>query len=110
MRSTLYMRHNILYIALAMMIACVTACSNIAEDERLIYVKPADAQRKVLIEDFTGQRCINCPNAADKIEQLKEEYGTSIIAVGIHSGPLAVFSRGKILGLRTEEGDAYYER
>ena len=35
MRSTLYMRHNILYIALAMMIACVTACSNIAEASKL---------------------------------------------------------------------------
>jgi len=94
---------------------CITAtilaaCSNISEDDRLIYVKPADAQRKVLIEDFTGQRCKNCPNAADKIEQLKKEYGEeNIIAVGIHSGPLAVYSREKILGLRTEEGDVYYD-
>ena len=87
----------------------MTACSNIGEDERFIYVKQPDAKRAVLIEDFTGQRCINCPKAAEKIEQLKAEYGQSIIAVGIHSGPLAVFSRGRILGLRTEEGDAYYE-
>lgn len=89
----------------------LAACSGIAEEDRLIYVKQPDAQRAVLIEDFTGQRCINCPNAAAKIEQLKEEYGADkIIAVGIHSGPLAVFSRGKILGLRTQEGDEYYER
>lgn len=109
MRSPSYfftLHFSLFIIAMAM----IAACSNISEAERLIYVKPADVQRKVLIEDFTGQRCINCPNAADKIEQLKEEYGESnIIAVGIHSGPLAVFSRGKILGLRTEEGDAYYE-
>lgn len=110
MRSPSYIVHYSLFVALAMMMASVVACSSISEDERLIYVKPADAQRKVLIEDFTGQRCINCPNAADKIEQLKKEYGEfNIIAVGIHSGPLAVFSRGKILGLRTEEGDAYYD-
>ena len=49
-------------------------------------------------------------NAFDFIERLKEQYGTdSIIAVGIHSGPLAVYSRGSVLGLRTEEGDEYYE-
>ncbi len=91
-------------IALAMMMSCNT----ISEDERLIYVKQPDAKRTVLIEDFTGQKCINCPNAADKIAQLKKDYGHNIIAVGIHSGPLAVYSRGKILGLRTAEGDEYY--
>lgn len=89
--------------------ALLLACNNISEDERFIYVKQPDAKRAVLIEDFTGQRCINCPNAAEKIEQLKAEYGASVIAVGIHSGPLAVFTKGRILGLRTEEGDTYYD-
>ena len=66
-------------------------CDRISEAERLVYEKPEPARRVVLIEDFTGQRCKNCPNAADKIEQLKKEYGEeNIIAVGIHSGPLAV--------------------
>lgn len=92
-------------IALVML----SACSSVSEDERFIYVPQPDVKRAVLIEDFTGQRCINCPNAAEKIEQLKKNYPGSIVAVGIHSGPLAVFSRGKILGLRTEEGDAYYD-
>lgn len=88
----------------------LTSCNTISEDERLIFVKPPQAARNVLIEDFTGQRCINCPNAALEIEKLKEEYGDStIISVGIHSGPLALYSRGSVLGLRTEEGDAYYD-
>ncbi|MCR5179708.1 MAG: Omp28 family outer membrane lipoprotein [Bacteroidaceae bacterium] len=102
------------YASLAVLLSCFVlfcaSCSGIAEDERLIFVKPAQSARAVLIEDFTGQRCINCPNAALEIEKLKEQYGAdTIIAVGIHSGPLAVFSRGAVLGLRTEEGDAYYE-
>ena len=64
----------------------------------------------MLIEDFTGQRCINCPNAAEEIERLKQQYGAdSIIAVGIHSGPLAVYPTDRVQGLRTAEGDAYYE-
>ncbi|MBO4800977.1 MAG: Omp28 family outer membrane lipoprotein [Bacteroidaceae bacterium] len=111
MRRPLYILHHTFYIALIALAAlCVTACTGIALEDRLIHEKLPDSRRAVLIEDFTGQRCINCPNAADKIAQLKKEYGDSaIIAVGIHSGPLAVFSRGKILGLRTEEGDTYYE-
>jgi len=31
-----------------------------------------------------------------------------VIAVAIHSGPLAVFSRDQVTGLRTELGDTYY--
>ena len=88
----------------------LSSCSTIDESERYIYVPPVASTRAVLIEDFTGQRCINCPNAALEIEKLKEQYGAdTIIAVGIHSGPLAVYSRGNVLGLRTAEGDAYYD-
>lgn len=98
---------SLLSSALALAFA---SCSTIDESERFIYVPPVASTRAVLIEDFTGQRCINCPNAALEIEKLKEQYGAdTIIAVGIHSGPLAVYSRGNILGLRTEEGDTYYD-
>ena len=94
----------------ALGLACLAACTGISEDERYIYVPPVQSAHAVLIEDFTGQRCINCPNAALEIEKLKEQYGAdTIIAVGIHSGPLAVYSKGNVLGLRTEEGDEYYE-
>ena len=88
----------------------LASCNSIDESERYIYHPLTSSSRAVLIEDFTGQRCINCPNAAEEIERLKQQYGTdSIIAVGIHSGPLAVYSNARVLGLRTEEGDAYYE-
>lgn len=96
---------------LLLMAAALTACSSyIADDEQLIYVRPADVARAVLIEDFTGQRCVNCPDAAEEIVRLKQQYGdTAVIAVGIHSGPLAVFSTPTVVGLRTADGDAYYD-
>jgi len=87
----------------------LSACSQIDESERFIYVEPSGVARAVLIEDFTGQRCINCPTAASEIERLQKEYGEeNVIAVSIHSGPLAVFSNEKVKGLRTELGDTYY--
>ena len=92
-------------------LALFTACDNIPEDERLIYIKPAAVSRAVLIEDFTGQRCLNCPDATAAIHQLQEQYGDSVvIAVAIHSGPFAWNARHTTtMPLWTAEGDAYYE-
>ena len=97
------------YIAIFVMALLMTACSHIDEDERLIYVKPAPVERCVLIEDFTGQRCVNCPNASEEIEKLVEQYGEDvIIAVGIHSGPLGFHTNARFYGLSTDVGDTYY--
>lgn len=88
----------------------VGSCDNIAEDERIIYEKPADVNKCVLVEDFTGQLCINCPNAAQTIEELKRDYGEdAIIAVGIHGGNLAWSTTAGIEGFRSELGDEYYK-
>ena len=60
------------------------ACNEISDDDRFIYVEPADIAKRVLLEDFTGQRCVNCPAAAELIEQIQEEYGAdNVIAVGM---------------------------
>lgn len=99
------------YLAWTMLVLLGTlvACDDISEDERLIYVKPASVSRAVLIEDFTGQRCVNCPNATEAIEQIIEQYGDSaVIAVGIHSGPFAKNPNGTTLPLWTAEGDEYF--
>ncbi|MBR0049304.1 MAG: Omp28 family outer membrane lipoprotein [Prevotella sp.] len=98
------------YIIMFLTALTVVACSHIDESERLIYVKPEPAKRCVLLEDFTGQRCVNCPTATEVIEQLQQMYGDSVvIAVGIHGGPLAFAGNDKYEGLSTDEGDTYYK-
>ena len=93
------------YIAVMLM----TACSHIDEADRLIFVKSGPSVRCVLLEDFTGQRCVNCPRGAEVIEQLQEKYGDStFIAVGIHGGPLAFKGNDKLMGLATDFGDEYF--
>ena len=94
------------------------ACSHIADDEQLIYVAPnlstpnpedpTSTIRTVLIEDFTGQKCVNCPLGTEVIEQLQEAYGNRVIAVGIHSGPLGFAGNNTAIGLATSVGDEYY--
>ena len=94
-----------------MMFCLFVACDEVDKNERLIYVAPASVERAVLIEDFTGQRCVNCPTATTVIQQLQELYGEdNVIAVGIHSGPYAHRSTmtSPLLSLGTTIGDEYY--
>lgn len=85
------------------------ACDYIDEDERFIYVEPATVAKRVLIEEFTGQGCVNCPSANETIKQLQATYGKdNVIAVSIHSGPFGTTLTGKPYPLYTETGDYYY--
>lgn len=98
-------------VATAAMAMAAASCSNIDEGDRLIYVKPAEVGRAILIEDFTGQRCINCPTGTEIINGIVETYGEdNVIAVGIHSGPLGFAGNSKTPGLMTDTGNEYYTR
>lgn len=99
--------HNLLILPL--LAAAMTACSDVAEDDRYIDTGEFIPARAVLIEDFTGQNCVNCPDAHEAIEQLEEQYNKDgevyIIPVSIHAGAFAIPEyRG---GLGTDEGGEY---
>lgn len=95
------------------------ACDYIEEEDRLIEVEipgidPTDETviaKNILIEDFTGQRCVNCPKGTKVIEELMndENFGNRIIAVGIHSGPYGKSASGNLLPLATQTGCDYYD-
>lgn len=98
-------------VATAAMAMAAASCSNIDEGDRLIYVKPAEVGRAILIEDFTGQRCVNCPTGTEIINGIVDTYGEDyVIAVGIHSGPLGFAGNSKTVGLMTDTGNEYYTR
>ena len=100
----------------------LTSCDEIDKNDRFIEVdsgivtppdnpddpdRPTSVQRSVLIEDFTGQMCVNCPNAVPVIEQLEEAYPGKVVAVAIHSGMVFPTTIGN-LALQTETGEQYY--
>ena len=94
----------LMWAALGLMVAC----DEVSVNDRLIYVEPPQVSRAVLIEDYTGQYCVNCPRATEEIERLIEQYGDSIvIAVAIHSGPFGK-NKGEPSPLYTEVGDMYF--
>jgi hypothetical protein len=87
--------------------AAVTACSDIDEAERIIPAPDFTPQRSVLVEDFTGQKCVNCPNAHELIDSLKSQsFGSAIIPVSIHGGSFAL-NTAAATTLGTDAGEAY---
>lgn len=98
-------------LSIAFLMAGLVSCDHIAESERLLYVRPADVSKNVLVEDFTGQTCRNCPDAASTIHELQDTYGKKkVIAVGLYSGPFGKKKDGTYLPLTTATGDYYYNQ
>ena len=75
------MKKNILlYFFVCMLFSCDIEDGPFITDYDA-YVNP---EKKVLIEDFTGHTCPNCPEAAREIEAIHDIYGDQIIALAIH--------------------------
>lgn len=97
-------------ISLLLCLPLLLGCSDmIPSDERYEELPQVEAKRRVLIEDFTGQFCSNCPEAHKVIHNLQQQYGDGVIAVAIHAGHfgLAEGSNEKTIGLMQPEGDTY---
>ncbi len=68
--------------------------------------------RRVLIEEFTGHYCSNCPEAATEANRLVGVYGSQIIPIAIHAGDPAFNDPHPGTGMyetdfTTSDGDAY---
>lgn len=50
--------------------------------------------RKILLEEFTGHNCVNCPGGASKAKQLQEIYGERLIVLSVHAGFFAMPTGG----------------
>ncbi len=64
----------------------------------------ANQQRNVLIEEFTGVRCVNCPAGAQAIEALLAQHGNRLVAVSIHAGFFAPPYPESLYDFRTPAG------
>lgn len=58
----------------------------------LIQNVPASPEHVVLVEDFTGVRCTNCPSAHDEIAAMIKAHPGKIVALALHpaASPLTV--------------------
>ncbi len=61
--------------------------------------------KKVLIEDFTGYKCTNCPQASSELKTIEELYPGKVVGIAIHAGFFAQPSGNFITDFRTTGGN-----
>ncbi|PLW99866.1 MAG: hypothetical protein C0591_02145 [Marinilabiliales bacterium] len=66
-----------------------------------------EAVKKVLLEDYTGHDCVNCPTAAVVAEDLKELYGDQLVVMAVHAGFFARPTPSLPEDFRTVAGEAW---
>ncbi len=67
-----------------------------------------DTVKRVLLLEFTGQKCPNCPEGHEQIQQLKNFYGSRFIPVAIHAGYYAIPSSTYPIDYRTTFGTNFH--
>ena len=69
---------------------------------------PTGGNKTVLVKDFTGARCVNCPAAAEYAHELQHRLGEDrIFILSVHAGYLAQ-PMGQFPDFMTEEGTLWY--
>lgn len=76
-----------------------TATVEVQHDETVV--------KKVLLEDYTGVRCVNCPAAAQIALDLQAQYPERLIVLGVHAGFMSNPFAGQP-NFKTPEGDEWY--
>lgn len=107
-----------LWISLLVVSACTEVGPNISFNNAVSLIDtafidnnlPTDVYRRVVIEEFTGVNCNNCPRGAETIADILSTYGDSVVAIAIHNdNPLARPHSG-YEDFRTAEGIAISQK
>jgi len=117
-------KYRLIYSLLALTagLFCLVSCDKIEEPYSKTIVAPDTAacpvpefpavtvlQKRVLLEDYTGHTCVNCPKAALTAHGLKETYGEQLVLLAIHAGFFAnpTVSGDFTYDFRSEAGTAW---
>jgi hypothetical protein len=99
-------------VIISVLFAFIMAGCDIVDEPYLVPVNgggpgPGDEVRKVLLEDYTGQKCPNCPEAAELAHSLQTIYGDQLIILTVHAGYYSIPSAtGEFTAdYRTTEGN-----
>ena len=69
---------------------------------------PVTVVQKVLLEDYTGHQCGNCPSAAVKSREQKAIYGEKLVVMAVHAGYFAKYDKAPFTtNWTTPEGEEW---
>jgi len=77
----------LIYLVIASLF--IQSCDKIEEPYTSAVPAKAWYGKRILIEDYTGHRCPNCPAAAVIAGDLKSLYGDQIVVISVHAGYFA---------------------
>lgn len=96
MKKTFLVIAILLLSAVAVMFSCdriegeyYNVINNEDVDVAFPDLDPSSVYRKMLIDEFTGHYCVNCPQGHETLENLHQRYGDTLVMIGIHYGTLA---------------------
>lgn len=109
---------KIIYSLLLILPIFWVSCDTIEDNEKLVYLKGitsettpitvTSSEQKVLLEDYTGWQCTNCPRAAAKATEMISKYGEKLVVMAVHSTAFAIPSSGNNnVDFRTEYGEKW---
>ena len=83
------MKRNILHLLfLLVIVPSLFSCERIGSDDRWLPIPESEIPENastILVEDYTGQHCVNCPSAARLLQEQKKLYGDKFILVSMHA-------------------------
>jgi hypothetical protein len=53
---------------------------------------PSASAKKILLEDITGVRCVNCPQAAEMAAKMKDKFGKQLVLMALYLRQLPQFT------------------
>ena len=98
MMKSLKSIYSLLGLAVALSFA---SCDEVSLGERYVDASVKPFSRTVLVEEFSGQLCNNCPAASEFLETLQDNYSAdTVVVVTFHAG------EGMMLAIGKERGEA----
>ena len=68
-------------------------------------IQPSTGDRTILVEEFSGALCPNCPQGTQELDNLKSIYGDQIVIVTVHAGDFAFQYDDSKYDFTTDMGD-----
>ena len=94
------MKKLLLFFVIVLFFSCKENCP-VVPDPPII-----DSERKVLVEEFTGVGCVQCPAGSAELENLLAIYGDNLVVVSIHAGDFSEPLSQSNVSFKTDDGES----
>lgn len=112
------MKYTLRIITLTLLsVFFITSCDKIDTEEYVVFAGAigewsdgsgvTDHSQRAFLEKYTGERCVNCPQADSAITKALAQYNGSLVAVAVHDNSSLSNPYPNNPVLRTDDGNAW---